>query len=841
MSQTPVTLTRLSRPSSTVVKQYNEESIDEVLVNVLKRLGIIVLHDLPTFISYHPAFMGTYVNSPTVQGVVKAMMTMNSTLPPGRFTEILQRDLSTTEKLTLRSFLANISHYQIEKEGYRVFLCSLPIFETLSKTFVSKNDGLSAAPVEALPVPPPQDLIDISNDDSWTLAQILNVRILQPVEVLCEIIFPGIHEGDYDEDQIDEVMLYVFERFTHEIRKNANFKWQVQALAFVPKQTERVRASDVFDPRNTTLKKIFAQEDVFPEGEIYTDPATLVTLEALGMKNESNISARDLFYSVRQVNRISHHQTAREKSKAILHHLNSHPKKLKETVDGTELGLLLMNIQWVPRLKQKEPGFPPSLPWWKTEKAEESFFKPTELKSPTLVNLIGSVRPVVELEQLEKVFEYYGWQKLPDVFDVALQLRNVISSYSKDEKPYYMVILNEIYSYLSRANYKALSMAFQQTDVVNWVWNGDGFSSPNQILSGKLRIDLTPYIRPLPSEMMKFTLLFERFGVKTHTDPNVLLQVLYAIKEKYDAEMPPSSTYEVHHDLQLSVGILNELAREELLPDIQERIVIPVYIEDNKHVLLEPVERCMYSENSEWLITDGEDEDMEYFYVHPDVPNRTAQRLGVPSLTNRMLEPEELFIGEEFGQEEKLTTRLSRLLDDYTDGFAVPKELIQNADDAGATEVKFLYDERTNEDAITCLIDEGMKGCQGRALWVYNDATFKDEDFVNITKLNEATKANDTTKIGRFGLGFNAVYNLTDVPMFVSKNYLAIFDPHTSFLGKAIKNIRRPGMKINLNKDVSRLKKFKNQLKPFNGIFGCDLHLALHEKLDLLTFTHEQI
>ena len=825
MSQTPVTLTRLSRPSSTVVKQYNEESIDEVLVNVLKRLGIIVLHDLPTFISYHPAFMGTYVNSPTVQGVVKAMMTMNSTLPPGRFTEILERDLSTTEKLTLRSFLANISHYQIEKEGYRVFLCSLPIFETLSKTFVSKNEGLSAAPVEALPVPPPQDLIDISNDDSWTLAQILNVRILQPVEVLCEIIFPGIHEGDYDEDQIDEVMLYVFERFTHEIRKNANFKWQVQALAFVPKQTERVRASDVFDPRNTTLKKIFAQEDVFPEGEIYTDPATLVTLEALGMKNESNISARDLFYSVRQVNRISHHQTAREKSKAILHHLNSHPKKLKETVDGTELGLLLMNIQWVPRLKQKEPGFPPSLPWWKTEKAEESFFKPTELKSPTLVNLIGSVRPVVELEQLEKVFEYYGWQKLPDVFDVALQLRNVISSYSKDEKPYYMVILNEIYSYLSRANYKALSMAFQQTDVVNWVWNGDGFSSPNQILSGKLRIDLTPYIRPLPSEMMKFTLLFERFGVKTHTDPNVLLQVLYAIKEKYDAEMPPSSTYEVHHDLQLSVGILNELAREELLPDIQERIVIPVYIEDNKHVLLEPVERCMYSENSEWLITDGEDEDMEYFYVHPDVPNRTAQRLGVPSLTNRMLEPEELFIGEEFGQEEKLTTRLSRLLDDYTDGFAVPKELIQNADDAGATEVKFLYDERTNEDAITCLIDEGMKGCQGRALWVYNDATFKDEDFVNITKLNEATKANDTTKIGRFGLGFNAVYNLTDVPMFVSRNYLAIFDPHTSFLEKVIKNIRKPGIKINLNKNVKMLKKFKNQFKPFNGIFGCDLHL----------------
>ncbi|CAH3194039.1 unnamed protein product, partial [Porites evermanni] len=821
MSQTPVTLTRLSRPSRIVVKQYNEESIDENLANVLKRLEIIVLHDLPTFISYHPAVMGTYVNAPTVQGVLKAMMTMKSTLPPGSFSEILQRDLSKTEKLTLRSFLANISSFDIEKE---VFLCSLPIFETLYKRFVSKNDGLKAAPAEALPVPPPQDLIDISNDDSWTLAQILKVRILQPIEVICEIIFPGIHEGNYDEDQIDEVMLYVFERFTHMIRKNANFKWQLQALAFVPKQTERVRASDVFDPRDTTLKKIFAQEDVFPAGEMYTDPATLVILEVLGMKDESNISAKDLFHSVKQVNRIAHHQTARQKSKAILYHLNNHPKKLKKKVDGTELGLLLMKMQWVPRLQQKQSSFPPSLPWFKTEKGAECFFKPTELKSPTLVNLIGSVRPVVELEPLTEVFEYFGWQKLPDVFDVALQLRNVISFYSKDEKPYYMVILNEIYSYLSRANYQALSLVFQQMEIVNWVWNGDGFSSPYQVLSGKLPFDLTPYVHPLPSETMKFSLLFERFGVRTHTDPNVLLQVLYAIKEKYDAEVAPLSTYEVYHDLQLSVGILNELAQEELPPDIQERIVIPVYTE-NKYVLLEPVERCMYSENRDWLANDGEDEDMEYLYVHPDVPSRTAQRLGVPSLTNRMLEPEELYIGEEFGQEEKLTTRLNRLLEDYTDGFAVPKELIQNADDAGATEVRFLYDERTNEDAKTCLIDEGMKGCQGPALWVYNDATFKDEDFVNITRLNEATKAHDTAKIGRFGLGFNAVYNLTDVPMFVSRNYLAIFDPHTSFLGKAIRNIRRPGMKINLNKDVKRLKKFKNQLKPFYGVFGCDLRL----------------
>ena len=157
------------------------------------------------------------------------------------------------------------------------------------------------------------------------------------------------------------------------------------------------------------------------------------------------------------------------------------------------------------------------------------------------------------------------------------------------------------------------------------------------------------------------------------------------------------------------------------------------------------------------------------------------------------------------------------------------KELIQNADDAGATEVKFFYDERTNDDALTCLIDENMRGCQGPALWVYNDATFRDEDFVNITRLNEATKVHDTEKIGRFGLGFNVVYNLTDVPMFVSRNYFVIFDPHTTYLGNVIGNSRKPGIRIDLNKDVKRLRSFKNQFKPFNGIFGCDLHLKTED------------
>ena len=63
----------------------------------------------------------------------------------------------------------------------------------------------------------------------------------------------------------------------------------------------------------------------------------------------------------------------------------------------------------------------------------------------------------------------------------------------------------------------------------------------------------------------------------------------------------------------------------------------------------------MYCEH-EWLKLEVKDKDMEYRYEHSSVPNSTAERLGVPTLTNCMLDLDELFIGEECGQEEKLTT-----------------------------------------------------------------------------------------------------------------------------------------------------------------------------------------
>ena len=825
MKQSTVTLKPLTQPSTVVIKSLGGDIIDDALIHVLRKMGGVVLTDCPDFVLDHPCVLDTFVHRPNVQGIFKTIVKLASTFTTKKLSEVV-RGLSHGEKRSLRSFLANVKPVQLGKKESNL-ICSLPIFETFSKRFVSKNEGLSAALIESLPIQPRRELIDISEEESKSLAVLLKVRILKPTEVLCEIVFPDIQSGKYDGGQIDKLMPYVLTHFAHVIRSDAHFKWNVQALPFLPKanQSKRVKGSDIFDPRNKYLRKLFANENVFPVGPLYNGSIVLNVLEEVGMKSESDVTAKDLLRSAKNVSGLSDPSKAREKSQAILQHLERHPQKLKSTIHGQELGSLLMKIQWVPNLRQKTSNFPPSLPWFKTgEEGGTHFFKPSELKSQQVINLIGSVKPVIAFEPSSEIAGHFGWLKKPEVVDIANHLQNVVRCYTSDEKAYYMVLVNDIYAFLSCANYAEVTEVLSNSNF-GWVWNGDGFSSPSHVLCSKPAIDLTPFIRVLPSEMIKHSQLFTLFGMRTNSDPSLLLQVLGLIKEKYDGKNSPViNATEVRHDLQLSVDILNELASDELSPELQKEILLPVRVDGNLYVRLEPVKHCMYTEQKEWMQSESEDGEQKYYYVHHNVPNNTAVRLGVPSLTHRMLDPDELSIGEEFGQEEKLTTRLNRLLEDYKDGLAVLKELVQNADDAGATEVKFLYDERTNEDAMTCLIDDGMKKCQGAALWVYNDATFKSEDFVNITKLNEATKVHDTAKIGRFGLGFNAVYNLTDVPMFVSKNYFVILDPNTSHLGTAINN-RKPGMKIDLNKDVRKLQTFRNQFKPFNGVFGCDLSL----------------
>ena len=87
------------------------------------------------------------------------------------------------------------------------------------------------------------------------------------------------------------------------------------------------------------------------------------------------------------------------------------------------------------------------------------------------------------------------------------------------------------------------------------------------------------------------------------------------------------------------------------------------------------------------------------------------------------------------------------------------QEMIQNADDAGATTIQFFVD--TRQHANEHVINKKLKSFQGPALLSANDAVFSEEDWQGIQKPQQSIKADDPFKVGRFGIGFNSVYHIT--------------------------------------------------------------------------------
>lgn len=52
---------------------------------------------------------------------------------------------------------------------------------------------------------------------------------------------------------------------------------------------------------------------------------------------------------------------------------------------------------------------------------------------------------------------------------------------------------------------------------------------------------------------------------------------------------------------------------------------------------------------------------------------------------------------------------------------------------------------------------------QGQALIAANDAVFTEKDWEGIQRLQDSVKAEDPFDVGKFGIGFNAVYHITGI------------------------------------------------------------------------------
>ena len=153
----------------------------------------------------------------------------------------------------------------------------------------------------------------------------------------------------------------------------------------------------------------------------------------------------------------------------------------------------------------------------------------------------------------------------------------------------------------------------------------------------------------------------------------------------------------------------------------------------------------------------------------------------------------------------------------YPDGNTIIKELIQNADDAKATEVKIIYDKRTFKGSN--LLSEKISNFMGPSLLCYNNSIFEKEDFESMKSLANSAKQANLTKTGKFGIGFQSVYHLTDLPSFVTGESLVMLDPHSIYLDQ--KNAET-GKIWNFRND---LKDYDDQILPYKIPFlGCNMN-----------------
>lgn len=92
------------------------------------------------------------------------------------------------------------------------------------------------------------------------------------------------------------------------------------------------------------------------------------------------------------------------------------------------------------------------------------------------------------------------------------------------------------------------------------------------------------------------------------------------------------------------------------------------------------------------------------------------------------------------------------IVDNYSDEAHFVYEMLQNADDAKATEITF----DLRED---------------RLIVSHNGIPFDEKDLEGICSISKGTKSDDYTKIGKFGIGFKSVFVYTESPQVHSGSY----------------------------------------------------------------------
>ncbi|XP_076152503.1 sacsin-like [Alosa pseudoharengus] len=799
-----VLLAKLQKKTTLVFQQSKHSSLSEHIQNVVKKVGGTLIKQ-EQYLKHHD--IEAFVLPPSPKSLLKVFLNLS-------IDQVIRgiHSASCTEKEEIKSFLSSVDSLSDEEQN---IVSKMPLFQLMTGEYVCGKSKhavvLNSSPAIPSDLPIPNSVVQCASEADRRLLATLKVELLDTAQLALHLV-KCIEAGSFNQQNEKKTMIWILQHGCALFSQNVMLYNKCKDLTFIEieGQCQKAKASSVFDPSNHTFKKLF-ETNFFPSADYSMTQQMLQSLRQLGLQSEEkDISPDNVLDVVRSLEKSCGHSEEKTWNKAdvLLRVLNDNDIISKFSPSQLEQ---LQKMQW----------FPCENPYTVTKEVKKKrenrhFYKPCEIRYSMYYTVVGHVMPLVS-ELNEKVCKQLGLLNSPPAEKVMENL-SVLNSMSQttpdlDKDVKFKTKLHDTYKFMQ--DHIGLFREVLKKKSVPWLWIDNHFVSPcDVVLAYPPELDLSSYIDRVPEEYLPFDVLLRESGVKLTLSEDEIEKILHDVKQRIDQRNPP---FGKPTELKLSINILNWLRKEN--KPARDDTPVPVMAE-NQTFTLQPASKTLFCDISKEGLTDLKEDQEDFYVIHEEVLPVTAEWLNIPLLSTRILNPE--FIGiEQCGQTEPITQRIKNILKEYDEDSDIFKELLQNAEDAGARTCRFMVDFRKHKDSPDSVIDSGMSLCNGPCLWTFNDELFSDEDWTNITKVGSASKEMKVEKIGKFGIGFNAVYHVTDVPSILSGEKLLIFDPNVTHLKKYIQNKGNPGIKLNaFQQRISR--RFPGQFKSYQGIFDCD-------------------
>ena len=752
-------------------------------------------------------------------------------------------NLSEPEAKQLQHIMRSVT---VSSPSQQSIIEHLPVFKIINRDEMvsvakanskSWNSRASLEPHGFLVKPtslPDSVVIFSRTENQLRLFNFLNVsKPLTTADLLRDSVFPMI--TSLDSSKIDMLMKEIVKLIPAlMIQDGESLKSSLASLLFLPTVSgKRKSPAALYDPTNNELLDLFQGKDVFPLSP-FDEPKLVINLRWCGLQTSVNAQRLlDLFNTAIVQDSTEYPIEVLKQNfsriEAIFKHISSYPNLLRETVlvsyQRLQLHQAFTDIarrkNCLPVLKTPPENYPCDLDWKGASCAhhlvaiQENVQCCTQENLSYFASLAGTQAYFVLIPEQ---FKYVLFTELQPS-TVLRHFKNVLQICKQCKPAFIQPIVYAIYKFLVEHLHltkmtSELSFLYKE----EWIWlrKKNVFVRPSVLAlyeheefddSNKLEPYL--YILPDDTDLYKFHELFLSFGaVETFSTPQIA-GVLLAIKDDSSMELSASKQWRIVSCILQWLARKGKATFSAELYNQSTPLYVPVS-SSSEYPQLKNIKDVLYTDIS-YLETFYKSKN--YKFIHEKVVS-LAHNLGVKRLS------EKLNIAGGFGDvgpHQSIVTEINNILEDYPNDLTIVKELLQNADDAMATEVNICYDARSHTNDASKLLFPGTAQCHGPSLIVHNNRPFSDDDFNNIEKLAGATKRDQELKIGKFGVGFCSVYHITDIPSFVSRDWLYFFDPALEFLHEENEDKSRPGKRLCITQDIVA---HSSQLDPYVGLFG---------------------